>query len=569
MTLSFGDRLLARVAKVHAGRVFARFMRDAERATSVQERLLDSLIKANASSDYGREHGFGSIRGYADFARQVPITRYEMLKPFVERVMRGETGAMFGAGQRVHMFAMTSGTVDEPKYVPVTDRFMADHRAGWNAFGAKALTDHPDSLVRYILQVTSPMDEERAPGGLPCGAITGMMARNQKRIVQKYYIAPPEVANISDTNARRYTIMRLAMPADVSWIVTASPATVLQLARIGDAESERIIRDVRDGTLSAEMDVPAEVRDALADRLRADRVGADRLERLRAERGRLYPRDYWRLGFLANWTGGTMGLYLQDFPTYFGDVPVRDIGLLATEGRMSLPIEDGTASGVAMVSSVFLEFVPADQYGTDDPVVLRAHEVNVGEEYFLLLTTSAGFYRYDIGDCVRVTGFVGQAPLIAFLNKGAHVSSVAGEKITEHQVVSAFELTAVECGMGSREFVLAPCWGEPPHYRLFLESRDGGTDEALPELARTFDRVLGEMNMEYASKRSSGRLGKVETVWVEAGSMSELNRERASRYRASNEQFKHQFLLTVPGDDSELMEMTVDNACGKISMTER
>ncbi len=565
MAKSIGDKLLARLAKLHAGRMFRRFMRDAARARAVQDRLLTSLVGANASSDYGQAHGFASIRGYADFVRQIPITRYDMLKPYVERVMAGETSAMFGDVQRVHMFAMTSGTVDEPKYVPVTDRFMAEHRAGWNAFGAKALSDHPDALVRYILQVTSPMDEERAAGGLPCGAITGMMARNQKRIVRKYYITPPEVAYISDTTARRYTIMRLAMPADVSWIVTASPATVLQLARIGDAESERIIRDVRDGTLSADMDIPSDVRQALAPRLTADTAAADRLARLRSEWGRLYPRDYWNLGFLANWTGGTMGLYLQDFPEYFGDVPVRDIGLLATEGRMSLPIEDGTASGVAMVSSVFLEFIPAEQYGREDPDVLRCHEVEVGREYFLLLTNSAGFYRYDIGDCVRVTGFVGEAPLIAFLNKGAHISSVAGEKITEHQVVSAFERAAAACDPGSREFVLAPRWGQPPCYRLFVEPDASQHVSTLEPLADVFDRVLSEMNIEYASKRSSGRLGDVELVTLQTGAMADLHREQAHRYRASNEQFKHRYLLTHPGEDEALMAMAVGEKHGKVA----
>lgn len=565
MALSVGDRLLAKVAKLHAGRVFKRFMHDAQRATVVQDELLMSLIRMNANSDYGKAHGFDTIQGYADFVKRVPITQYDMLKPYVERVMAGETSAMFGGGQRVHMFAMTSGTVDEPKYVPVTDRFMTEHRAGWNAFGAKVLTDHPDSLMRFILQVTSPMDEECAAGGLPCGAITGMMAKNQKRIVKKYYITPPEVAYISDTYARRYTIMRLAMPADVSWIVTASPATVLQLARIGDAESERIISDVRDGTLSAEMDVPDEVRHALADRLKPDPESANRLSRLRNENGRLYPRDYWRLGFLANWTGGTMGLYLQDFPTFFGDVPVRDIGLLATEGRMSLPIEDGTASGVAMVSSVFLEFIQADQYGSDNPDVLRCHELEVGREYFLLLTNSAGFYRYDIGDCVRVTGFVGEAPLIAFLNKGAHVASVAGEKITEHQVVSSFEAAAAECGLSLREFVLAPCWDDPPYYQLFLES----TNDNIDRLAEVFDRVLGEMNIEYASKRSSDRLGQVQIVQLRKNAITDANHERANRYRAANEQFKHQYLLTTPGDEASLVEMSLESARGKISATER
>ena len=65
--------------------------------------------------------------------------------------------------------------------------------------------------------------------------------------------------------------------------------------------------------------------------------------------GRLYPRDYWPdLCFLANWTGGTMGAYLRSYPDYFGERPVRDVGLIASEGRMTIPIEDNTPAGASI-----------------------------------------------------------------------------------------------------------------------------------------------------------------------------------------------------------------------------
>ena len=161
-----------------------------------------------------------------------------------------------------------------------------------------------------------------------------------------------------------------------------------------------------------------------------------------AAHGRLLPKHYWNLAFLANWTGGTMGLYLQEFPQYFGDVPVRDIGLLASEGRMSIPIEDGTPAGILEVNTNFYEFVPADEEPKTSKHVLRAHEVRPGEEYWILLTTSAGFYRYDIGDVVKVVGFEGQAPVIEFLHKGAHLCSMTGEKLSERQVVLEDACTA-------------------------------------------------------------------------------------------------------------------------------
>ncbi len=519
-----------------------------------------SLLRANADSEYGRRHGFASIRDYQDFVSQVPITTYADISDLVERAKAGDVRAMFGRGQRIRMFAMTSGTVDKPKYVPVTDRFLADTRQGWHAFAGKALTDHPDAFARPLLQVTSPMDEERSTGGYPCGAITGLMAANQMRLVRKYYAAPLPVAHIPDSLARRYTIMRLAMPQDVSWMVTASPATVLQLARTGEAHAESIIRDVLDGTLSKEMPVPENVRKALKPCLRASPDAARRLERLYRRNGRLRPMDYWNLSFLANWTGGTMGLYLREYPEYFGDTPVRDIGLIATEGRMSIPIENDTPAGIATVSTVFFEFVPVAEHDRADPLTLRTHEVMVGAEYFLLLTNSAGLYRYDISDCVRVVGFKGQAPLIEFLHKGAHVGSVIGEKITERQVVLAFEKASGEDPWAVSDFVLAPRWADPPFYRLYVDSPSGAPADWVRRLALEVDRHLAELNIEYASKRSSGRLGGVEGCVVQAGTLQSLDRERASRFRSSNEQFKHQYLYTSPGQDRVLAGRALQEA---------
>ena len=159
--------------------------------------------------------------------------------------------------------------------------------------------------------------------------------------------------------------------------------------------------------------------------------------------GRLYPRDYWpNLCFLANWTGGTMGAYLRSYPDYFGERPVRDVGLIASEGRMTIPIEDNTPAGILDVRHHYFEFIPEDQIDRDEPETALAHELIEGRRYFILPTTAGGLYRYQIFDLIRCVGFHGKAPVIEFLNKGAHISSVTGEKLSEYQVVAAVAAAA-------------------------------------------------------------------------------------------------------------------------------
>lgn len=556
------DRLLFVAARHHADRVYRQFARAVQRANTVQEQVLLSKIRRHADSDFGREHDFDAIRTVDDFRRRVPIGDYEAHRPYIERVKRGEPQALFGPGTRVHMFALSSGTVDQPKYIPVTQHFLAEYRRGWNVFGIKALLDHPGTFLRGIVQITSRMDESYTDAGIPCGAITGLMAATQKLLVRKYYLAPRGVARIDDPTAKYYTIMRLSVPNDAAFLITANPATQLKLARTADEHRDALIRDVHDGTLRDDLPIPAKVRAELHPRLRPDPASARFLEQCATEHGRLLPKHYWQLGFLANWTGGTMGLYLRDFPEYFGDVPVRDIGLLASEGRVSIPIDDGTAAGILDVTSHFFEFIPTDQIDRDSPRALRSHELDPGQEYFVILSTSSGLWRYNLGDVVRVEGYHDEAPIVTFLNKGAHVASLAGEKLTEHQVILAMEQVRSGSFWTGSNFVLAPRWDRQPYYVLHVETQDvspPATDNApaadhvtATDLAGQLDAALQRVNVEYAGKRQTDRLGPVRLNHLPPGVLAERDRRRSEQYRRGNEQYKHQYLLTTPNADAEL-----------------
>ncbi|MCH8253705.1 MAG: GH3 auxin-responsive promoter family protein [Planctomycetes bacterium] len=545
---SLADRLLGAGARHHAAALLRRFMRAARDAARVQERLLRRQLALNADSDFGRAHGFAKIRTYDEFVQSVPIQTYEDIRPYVDRVMAGEVNALLGRRQRVLMFAMTSGSTDKPKYVPVTRQVVNTTRRGWNVFGVKALLDHPEAVMRSLLQTVSPADERRTETGVPCGSISGLLGASQKRLVRKYYAVPSCVAMVSDPEARYYTMMRFAVPKDVGFMVTASPATQLRLARSAESHAARLVRDVHDGTLSAPGEIPDAVTETLRRHLSPDPSTAARLDRSIRHFGALLPRHYWRLALLANWTAGSMRLHLQDFPRYFGDAPVRDIGLIATEGRVSVCLRDGDPAGVLDVEGCFFEFVDAASGRDDSGTVYRCHELTVGAEYRVLMTTASGFYRYDIGDHVRVARYEGLAPVIEFLNRGAYSSSITGEKLTERQVVLAFDRACRGLGTSITTFVIAPVWDEPPFYRLHVDQPARAVDSIADEM----DRALGEVNIEYASKRKSGRLGPIVVNVLAAGTLARHDADRQHERGSANEQFKHRYIYANPGDDAVL-----------------
>jgi hypothetical protein len=524
------------------------FLRQTERAGEVQRARLLELVARHADSRFGRDHHFDEIRTPADFRRRVPIRGYDGHEPYIDRVRQGDTSALFGPGTEVLMFAMTSGTTARPKTIPVTRESLKNYRDGWTIWGIRAFDDHIEILrngLLPILQIASDWRESFTPAGTPCGAITGLTAHMQNPLVRFTYCMPPSAARIKDIEAKYYVALRVSAYRNLGTIIAANPSTILAIARLGDREKETLIRDLADGTVAAKWSIPDEVRRAIRPRTRwKRRRAARRLEAIVHRTGRLLPKDYWpNLQFLANWTGGTMGAYLRNYPEYFGDRPVRDPGLIASEGRMTIPIEDNTPAGVLDIRHHYFEFVPEGQVDRDEPETVEATDLVEGERYFILPTTAGGLYRYQIFDLVRCAGFVGRAPLLEFLNKGAHFSSLTGEKLSEFQVVAAVNAAAKEAGLRLKSFLLLPTWGEPPYYSLLIEEGDLPDEAADGRLAAAVEAQLGRANVEYENKRATLRLGPIRVRRIPNGSWAEFQRRRLARSGGTVEQYKQPCLM--------------------------
>lgn len=549
------ERIAAALAYWHANRVYARFRDTLRNVDEVQRRVLVDVLARVARGDYGRRYSLGAVRCPDEFRRATPLITYENLRPYIDRVYAGDVGALFSPGQRLHMFATSSGTTAEPKLIPVTTEFIRQYRRGWNIFGLKMLADHRRAVLRPILQSSSRHDEHYSPAGVPCGAITGLLARSQKRIVRRFYVGSPEIALIDDPRRKHYALMRFAVVRDLAFAITANPSTLIRLAQTADEESEHLIRDVRFGTVSEKLIEDAALRRRLESALRPLPERARELERLRSSHGRLRPRDYWRPEFLACWTGGSMGHYLERLANWWGPVPVRDVGLLASEGRVTIPLDDGTPAGVLDTQAAFFEFIPAEQWNDPSAETLTARELETDQEYTIVLTNTAGLIRYRLDDVVRVRGWVEQAPLLEFLHRAGRVASVAGEKLTENQVVDAVRLAAAQLGLTEFDFVFAPAWDDPPFYRLSCAR------PAVAGLAEAVDRALGEQNEEYRSRRKSLRMGMLRVRPISPDAISRMDRHLVATRGSPAEQYKRPCLLTEPGEDDKALGIP-DNAAG-------
>ncbi|MEL6492781.1 MAG: GH3 auxin-responsive promoter family protein [Cyanobacteria bacterium J06621_3] len=506
------------------GRPLAQQFEAAAKAPALaQQSLLQKSLTRHQTSAFGIAHGFSQIYTAADYRQAVPIQDYEALRPYVQRMMQGEANVL--VSDPVQMFTLTSGTTGQPKYIPVTAFSAARNARLMRQWLYRLQVDHPRCFRGAMVGIVSPAVEGHTANGIPYGSLTGRIYRELPWLMRRAYAIPYPVFEIEDYDARYWAITRYALARQASFLCTPNPSTLLRLAGVMADRADSLIRAIHDGTLAgAEQGLTPEQKEQLRPRPQPQR--ARELEQIANATGTLQPKDCWPdLQVIGCWTGGSVGVQAQRLVSAYGTVPIRDAGYLASEARVTLPIEDGTPSGVLDLTLNYYEFIPEGAVDEADPPVYLSHELEVGQRYSILLTTPGGLYRYHINDIVEVTGFYHQAPLLAFVRKGKDMSSLTGEKLHANQILAAMDRVQQQLGIELAAFQWVADV-ERMGYRLYLEwpeeqaawQEDSWIQQTLlPAL----DRSLANLNGEYAQKRDSGRLRplcgyRMRPGWAEA-----------------------------------------------------
>lgn len=481
-----------------------------ENPREAQEDKLKRLIESNKDSQFGRDHNFGAIKTVADYQAAVPVQDYEAFRPYIERATAGEKNIL--TAQDPLMFATTSGTTAQPKYIPITPGYMDEFRLASVVSGYHLLKSFPRVSRGIALSVVSPAVEGHTPGGIPYGAISGMLFQHEPFLVKQFISPVPyEVFLIKDYETRYYTLLRVALALPVATFYTLNPSTISLLLRKLKHYAPSLIDDVRRGTITPPGVLPDEARKAVQKFLGKDAARAAFLQNLLDQNQFVAAKIWPTLELVTCWTKAAAAFYLADFPAQFGDTPVCDITYGASEGRGTVFM--GPGKQMMALQSHFFEFVPEDEMGSANPTVLTGDKLEVGQNYFILFSTSGGLYRYNINDVVKVTGFYNRTPMFEFQYKGGNVSSFTGEKITELQVTASVVRAANQLGRRLRFFTVIPQFRPEPHYELWVEADPGHeftADEQVAALAQAVDRELAVENIEYQTKRESLRLHNIE-----------------------------------------------------------
>ncbi|MGM9782221.1 MAG: GH3 auxin-responsive promoter family protein [Paludibacteraceae bacterium] len=480
------------------------------------EKTLRDILNISRDTVYGREHHFDVILSATNaddlfrlYRKYVPVNdSFETLRPYVERHKNGEENVLFPG--KPDMYATTSGTTSEPKWIPMTHKYLKDVYGKMSHIWTWNFVRHRNRIFGgHIFPIVGKEVEGYAPDGTLFGSVSGVLVRDIPSVIKKHYTAPASVMSIGDYAARNYTLMRLALQhRDVTLWATANPSTILELMRTVDEFADRLITDIEQGTLDADFDIPQPIRTELEAYMSPRPERADELRQIRQQHGKLLPKHYWPwLQYLSTWKCGNTKIYMEKYLDAFDwdRTFYQELGYIATECRFGFALDD-TNESVLFPQFHYYEFVAEDELDSPDKHFLQIYELEQGKRYCAYVTTYSGLFRYNMNDLVEVGGKYYDTPTVHMVSKVNGIVSMTGEKLYEPQFIEAVHEAEKETGIKTKFFVgFADVDESCYHFYYEFDDERIGQQEA-DDFTKVVDQKLAAINIEYEAKRASFRL---------------------------------------------------------------
>lgn len=477
------------------------------------EQTLRGILNYAKDTVYGREHHFADILAakddkelYALYQKYVPAQEYEALRPYVERHKNGEANVLF-PGKPI-MYATTSGTTKEPKWVPITDVYLNSvYGKMTKVWLFNFIKNRPKVFTGKIVSIVGKVIEGYAPDGTVFGSVSGVTQRDCPKFVKKLYASPADVFSITDYNARYYAIMRMGIERNITLIVTANPSTIVEMQNNVNEFYDQYVDDIEHGTLNKDLNISPEIRAAIQPYLKPNPERAAELRALKQKYGTVLPKHYWpNLQILNTWKCGNTKVYVDKFQHSFPEHMLhQEFGYFSSECRFGLVLDD-TNNTVLFPHFHYYEFIEEHDLENEHPHFLQLHELEQGKRYCPFVTTYAGLYRYNMNDLVEVGPNFVNTPTVHMIQKVNGIVTMTGEKLHERQFIEAVHAAEKELQMPVKFFVGFADLSISA-YHFYYEFEDlATTQQQAEQFTQKVDQVLKQSNIEYKAKRESFRV---------------------------------------------------------------
>ncbi|MCR9287191.1 GH3 auxin-responsive promoter family protein [Saprospiraceae bacterium] len=439
----------SKIVKPFAKLISKDIRRWSQNAVQCQESVFNNLIKVGRKTAFGKDHHFDEIKTYKDFKDQVPIQDYEGLKPYVERIKKGEKDVLWRG--RPMYFAKTSGTTSGVKYIPLTRDSLPNH------FGSAR-----NALFNYYAQ-------------------TGNGNWLDGKLI--FLSGSPELTEIAGIKTGRLSgIVNHQVP---SWLRTNQlPSYPTNCIDEWEDKLEKIVEETVNQDMRLISGIPPWVQMYY--------------ERLLEKTGKKYIKDIFPNFSVFVYGGVNFEPYRATLESLVGKRLDSVETYPASEGFIAFQDDPNEKALLLNANSgIFFEFIPTEEFFNNNPTRVSLKDVEIGVNYAIILNNNAGLWGYNIGDTVE---FVSKnPPRLLVTGRIKHFISAFGEHVIGKEVEQAILSAANEMNVKIVEFTVAPqinpIGKELPYHEWFIEFDE--IPNNLEGLSQSINNQMIRQNIYY------------------------------------------------------------------------
>lgn len=422
----------------------------------VQDEVFRNLIASARTTEWGKLNNYDYIFNQEQFKQAFPVQSYETLKPYIERMMKGEQNILWSS--EINWFAKSSGTTnDRSKFIPVSAESLEEcHYKGGKDMLSIYCNNRPDSMIftGKSLALGGSHQVNNLNENIFYGDLSAVLIKNLP-FWAEFYRTPDMSITLMDNYEQKIDAMaRATEHVNVTNISGVPTWTVVLAKRLLELTGKNNLLEIWPN-------------------LELYIHGAVKFTPYREQFRKLIPSDSM--------------YYLETYNASEGFFGIQD---LSDSEEMLLMLDYG----------IFYEFLPMENFGDENPSTLGLSEVEINKNYALIISTNGGLWRYMIGDTIKFTSL---SPFrIQITGRTKHFINAFGEEVIIDNAEKALTKACSETGAIIRDYTACP---------IYFEGNDAGGHEWIIEFEQmpnnieiftdTLDNTLREINSDYDAKR--------------------------------------------------------------------
>ena len=436
--------------RIHQIELFMKYPND------VQGEWFNQLISNAEDTEWGKQHHYKSIKTVADFKERVPLQTYDTLKPYIERMLKGEQNVLWPS--EIRWFAKSSGTTnDRSKFIPVSEESLEEcHFKGGKDMLTIYCNNRPDAQLFTGKGLT--LGGSHQVGQLNSetffGDLSAVIMKNLPMWAEFYRTPDLTIALLENFEEKIEKMAHATKNVNVTCISGVPTWNIILFKRILEITGKNNLLEIWPN-------------------LELYFHGAVNFTPYREQFKKLIPNDDMYYLETYNASEGFFGIQDREEP---GDMLLM------------------------LVYGIWYEFLPLENVNDENPDTLTLDEVELGKNYALIISTNAGLWRYMIGDTVRFTCL--DPYRIQITGRTKHFINAFGEEIIIDNAERALQEACRQTEAIIRDYTAAPIY--------FTDSKCGGHEwiiefEKKPLEFERFtdllDETLRKVNSDYDAKR--------------------------------------------------------------------